>query len=115
MHDFSSLYIRVAQLVYHNYAVVETPQWVTASRIGLGDLHVSWEAVEPVAGYEVFCVPGGSADTTSKQVTTQTSLFLAGISPTMRYSVFVVAFGNGSSLPSPRSSTAEIYPSGEET
>ena len=112
-HTHHMLMPMVLLAVLYLSLVAETPAAVQARRTGIATIMVSWSAPSiPVAGHEVWTtISNGTAQTTLTQVTSQTSLSLANVSTALNYTFFIVAFGSGSVLPSPRSNTVEInYP-----
>ena len=95
--------------------VAATPVIVSAGMVSSDNIMVSWTAPSPAPdGYEVFyqtAVDGGavSGGNTSN---TSTELTLTGLSTDEEYTIFVVAFGDTNTIPSPRSNTVTV-PAGE--
>ena len=95
------------------YAVAETPVNVTATRTSSDTAIVSWTTGPepfPPYNYEVFYQSAAGEDSSlmSGGITNITELTLIGLTLGESYSIFVVAFIDSSSLPSPHSNTATV-------
>ena len=95
------------------YAVAETPVNVTATRTSSDTAIVSWMTAPELFtphNYEVFyqSAEGEDSSLMSGGITNITELTLIGLTLGESYSIFVVAFIDSSSLPSPHSNTATV-------
>jgi hypothetical protein len=91
--------------------VAGTPSGVTATRLNTGLAHVrlSWSSVSGVVGYEVFYQPLGGNPMSVANITTNTMVDItSGLSPGVTYNLFVVSYGDGTVLPSDRSTTSNV-------
>ena len=89
--------------------VAGTPSSVTATRLNTGLTHVqlSWSSVSGVVGYEVFYQPMDGNPMSAANITTNTMVDIAsGLSSGVTYNLFVVSYGNSTTLPSDRSTTS---------
>ena len=74
---------------------------------------VSWTAPSPAPdGYEVFYQTAVDGGAVSGGNTSNTELTLTGLSTKVEYTIFVVAFGDTNTIPSPHSNTVTV-PAGE--
>ena len=93
-------------------AVAGTPTDLTATRLNTGLAHVqlSWSSVSGVVGYEVFYQVNGSSTVVSVANTTNTVLNItSGLISGVGHQFFVVSYGDGTVLPSNRSTTSLIF------
>ena len=91
--------------------VAGTPSGVTATRLNTGLAHVqlSWSSVSGVVGYEVFYQPLGGNPMSIANITNNTMVDItSGLSPGVTYNLFVVSYGDGTVLPSDRSTTNSV-------
>ena len=95
------------------HIVLGAPENVTVNRTSIASTLVSWDAPSTAPdGYEVFYyVTLSSSTIVSGGNTSNTELILTGLSLNKRYSIFVVAYGDNYTIPSPRSNIASL-PSG---
>ena len=95
------------------HTVLGAPQNVIVTRTSIVSTVVSWVAPSPApAGYEVFyraTIPSSSTPISGGN-TSNTELTLTGLSLETTYSIFVVAFGDNYTLPSPRSVPVSLLP-----
>ena len=88
--------------------VAGTPTDLTAKRLNTGLSHVqlSWSSVSGVVGYEVFYQPMGGNPMSAANITTNTMVDItSGLSSGVTYNLFVVSYGDSTTLPSDRSTT----------
>ena len=86
--------------------VAATPISVSASIVSTDSIKVSWTAPSPAPdGYEVFYQTAVNGITVSGGNTSNTELTMTGLSTLVEYAIFVVAFGDTNTIPSPRSNT----------
>ena len=70
---------------------------------------VSWTAPSPAPdGYEVFYQTAVNGGAVSGGNTSNTELTLTGLSTLVEYTIFVVAFGDTNTIPSPHSNTVTV-------
>ena len=94
------------------YTVVDTPNYLTATRLNIGLAHVelSWSSVSGVVGYEVFYQVNGSSTVVSVANTTNTMLNItSGLILGVTYDFFVVSYGDSTVLPSNRITTSLTF------
>ena len=79
--------------------VLETPENLTQIRTGFDSVIVNWNVVRKnqTSGYEVFYETGNSSRQSIERVNTSVNILLEG---DQNYTVFIVAYGTGPSLPS---------------
>ena len=93
--------------------VAATPISVSAGIVSSDSITVSWTAPSPAPdGYEVFYQTTVNGDAVSGGNTSNTELTLTGLSTDEEYTIFVVAFGDTNTIPSPHSNTVTV-PAGE--
>ena len=95
------------------FVVAATPLSVSASVVPSDNITVSWTSPSPAPdGYEVFYQTAVNSSAVSGGNTSNTELTLTGPSTEVEYTIFVVAFGDTNTIPSPRSNTVTV-PAGE--
>ena len=109
------MYVPYYSSIFGCFAVAATPLSVSASIVSSDNITVIWTAPSPAPdGYEVFyqTAVDGSAVSGGNTSNTSTELTLTGLSTDEEHTIFVVAFGDTNTIPSPHSNTVTV-PAGE--
>ena len=90
--------------------VAGTPSSVTATRLNTGLTHIrlSWSSVSGVVGYEVFYQFLGGNPMSAANTTNTMMDITSGLSSGETYNLFVVSYGDGTVLPSDRSTISNV-------
>ena len=91
------------------FTVAATPLSVSASIVSSDNITVIWTVPSPAPdGYEVFYQTAVDGGAVSGGNTSNTELTLTVLSTKVEYTIFVIAFGNTNTIPSPRSNTVTV-------